>query len=88
MSLDDSALLDTCFNSLTSDTRCKLFSICDLKMKSNPLIFHSDSDDLTADISPLCKYYNSGDLCTEINIILMFLVYMSIFVESMQILMP
>ena len=62
MSLDESALLENCFNSLTTDASCKLFSICDIKMKSNPLIFHSDSGDLTANISSLCKYYDPGDL--------------------------
>ena len=68
MSLDDSALLDNCFNSLTTGTSCKLFSIYDIKMKINPLIFHSYSGDLTANISSLCKYYDPGDLCTERNL--------------------
>ena len=68
MSVHESAILDNCFNSLTIDASCKLFSICDIKMKSNPLIFHSDSGDLTADISSLCKYYDPADLCTEINL--------------------
>ena len=51
MSSDESALLDNCFNSLIIDAGCKIFSICNTKMKSNPLIFRSDSGDLTADIS-------------------------------------